>query len=119
MQSSQEAVKGSKVAVATTVDRELPRGRRTSACVFCGAVGIGYNSGRGISNNCSIGWAGPTDVTVGAEPYGGHMVVAFTCQVLNPGSIGTSVSLHYSDAAISQWATSQSDLAGAIGITIQ
>ncbi|WP_079520273.1 hypothetical protein [Luteibacter sp. 22Crub2.1] len=76
---------------------------------------VGYNSGRGISNNCSVSWVGTTDVAVGAEPYGGHVVVAFACQALKPGSIGTAMSLRYADATYSQWATSQSDVASAIG----
>jgi hypothetical protein len=93
----------------------LPTVRHGTSTIAC----TGYNSAKGVSNNCSVSWAGPTDVTVGAEPYGGHVLVAFTCEVIKPGSIGTNMSLRYADSTFTQWTASQSDVAGAIGVTVQ
>jgi len=56
----------------------------------------GYNAGSG-SLGCSVQWSGPTDVTVGVQPYGGRVEVNFTCVALHLGSFSTQMDYSYRD----------------------
>lgn len=78
----------------------------------------GYNSG-GKVNGCSVDWSGPVDVTVGQEPYGGHVSLAFDCLVTKPGSIATAMNLRYVDPAYGAITYSHPDQTSNIGITVQ
>ncbi|MEX1827296.1 hypothetical protein [Luteibacter sp. CQ10] len=78
----------------------------------------GYNS-HGKVNGCSIDWSGPVNVTVGQEPYGGHVSLAFGCIVVAPGSIASAMNLKYVDPIYASISYSHPDETSNIGIVVQ
>uniref|UniRef100_UPI001E62093F MBG domain-containing protein n=1 Tax=Pseudomonas aeruginosa TaxID=287 RepID=UPI001E62093F len=41
--------------------------------------GVGYNTPGNSSQGCNVSWVGPTDIQLGVEPYGGSVVVNYSC----------------------------------------
>ncbi|HBO6756773.1 TPA: hypothetical protein L4856_002253 [Pseudomonas aeruginosa] len=40
---------------------------------------VGYNTPGNSSQGCNVSWVGPTDIQLGVEPYGGSVVVNYSC----------------------------------------
>ncbi|WP_162988092.1 hypothetical protein [Alcaligenes aquatilis] len=57
----------------------------------------GRNSPTGASSGCSVEWVGPTSIQLGVEPYGGSVVVSFTCFRGGISPVVTFMDYSYSD----------------------
>ncbi|CRM57084.1 hypothetical protein [Pseudomonas sp. 25 R 14] len=63
----------------------------------------GYNAGPAESSlGCRVEWTGPAQIAVGAIPYGGQVMVNFTCLARQYGVIGTVIEFSYADPLYSR-----------------
>ncbi|WP_295554142.1 hypothetical protein [uncultured Stenotrophomonas sp.] len=75
----------------------------------------GYNTPTNSSAGCSIDWTGPTNVTLGAQPYGGRVVVNFSCVAFRSG-IPTVMDYEYRDPTYPRLIYQARDVTGYLNI---
>lgn len=75
----------------------------------------GYNTPTNSSAGCGIDWTGPTNVTLGAQPYGGRVVVNFSCVAFRSG-IPTVMDYEYRDPTYPRLIYQARDVTGYLNI---
>lgn len=75
----------------------------------------GYNTPTNSSAGCSIDWTGPTNVTLGVQPYGGRVVVNFSCVAFRSG-IPTVMDYEYRDPTYPRLIYQARDVTGYLNI---
>lgn len=106
------------IATSCSADLHIPTLSNLYPAVSEGTSTVrctGFNTPTNSSAGCSVNWSGPTSVTLGAEPYGGSVVVNFICTAYRSG-IPTYMTYEYRDRSYPRLSYSAYNVEGYLNV---